>query len=121
MHPSRAHIHPDLPVTKLHSEKEASDSRPLKKPKTSKDEEASEPLSLRELTKQAYSKESLHTFKSDPLKKHRSHGDRSGRGGAVPKAPGWGRGDERPTTGRGQPNMKLRMNAMLAKIKQDFA
>lgn len=74
-----------------------------------------EPPSLRELYRQAYSKESLHTYKSDSFKKRHSSGDRGrgrGRGGG-------GRGGG--TTGRGQPNMKLRMNAMLEKIKRDIA
>ncbi|KAG8833533.1 hypothetical protein FRC17_010565 [Serendipita sp. 399] len=67
---------------------------------------------VRELTKQAYSKESLHTFKSDPLRRKRSGGSQMGNtdqkrleGGSV--------------KGRGQPNMKLRMNALLEKIKMD--
>ncbi|KAF9477367.1 hypothetical protein BDN70DRAFT_881268 [Pholiota conissans] len=118
MHPSRAHIHPDLPV-KPRPETDANDFKPAKKQKTSKDD-APEPISLRELTRQAYSKETLHNYKSDPLKKHCTRGDRGSRGGALGRGRGHGRGDGRSTTGRGQPNMKLRMNAMLAKIKQDF-
>lgn len=111
MHPSRAHIHPTLPVKQLAAspseKRETSDARPAKRQRTAKVEETTEHLSLRELTKQAYSKESLHTYKADPLKKHHKSdkGRPTARGGA---------------TGRGQPNMKLRMNAMLAKIKQDF-
>ncbi|KAE9400747.1 hypothetical protein BT96DRAFT_956740 [Gymnopus androsaceus JB14] len=57
---------------------------------------------LRELTRKAYSRETLHTYKSDPLNQRR--GTSRGRG----------------TRGRGQPNMKLRMGAMLEKIKRDF-
>ena len=57
---------------------------------------------LRELAKKAYASSSLHNYKSDPLHKRR------GREG-------------RQSQGRGQPNMKLRMNAMLEKIKQDTA
>ncbi|KJA27495.1 hypothetical protein HYPSUDRAFT_179588 [Hypholoma sublateritium FD-334 SS-4] len=72
---------------------------------------AAEPLSLRELTKQAYSRDTLHTYKADPLKKHR----KSGNGRNPARAGG------AAATNHGQPNMKLRMNAMLAKIKQDFA
>lgn len=113
MHPSRAHIHPTLPVKKHPpSGRKTNDSRPAKRQRTGKVEEPAEPpLSLRELTKQAYSRETLHTYKADPLKKH--HGA-LGRGGSAAR----GRG---PATGRGQPNMKLRMNAMLEKIKQDVA
>ncbi|KDQ60758.1 hypothetical protein JAAARDRAFT_560866 [Jaapia argillacea MUCL 33604] len=62
--------------------------------------------SLRELTKQAYSTSSLHTYKSDPLNRRGSERGR-GRGGR-------GRG-------RGQPDMRLRMNVMLEKIKRDLA
>ncbi|KAJ4000065.1 hypothetical protein F5050DRAFT_1563675 [Lentinula boryana] len=62
---------------------------------------------LRDLTRTAYSRETLHTYKSDPL--NRRGGANGGRGN--------GRGGIR---GRGQPNMKLRMGAMLEKIKRDF-
>ena len=67
--------------------------------------------SLRELTSLAYSRSSLHTFKSkyhgqeqngQGRNRSRGHGTQSGRG-------------------RGQPDMRLRMNAMLEKIKRDFA
>ncbi|KAF9533451.1 hypothetical protein CPB83DRAFT_889957 [Crepidotus variabilis] len=57
---------------------------------------------VRELMREAYSIESLHTFKADPLKRRTATGRQRGE------------------KGRGQPNMKLRMNAMLAKIKQDY-
>jgi len=63
--------------------------------------------SLRDLFRKAYSKESLHTYKSDPLKKGRRQQQGAGRGGNA--------------ASRGQPNMKLRMNAMLEKIKQDYS
>ncbi|KAJ3935240.1 MAG: hypothetical protein NXY57DRAFT_530271 [Lentinula lateritia] len=61
---------------------------------------------LRELTRKAYSRETLHTYKLDPLNRR---GANRGRGHS--------RGGIR---GRGQPNMKLRMGAMLEKIKRDF-
>ncbi|KAJ8078699.1 hypothetical protein PM082_012982 [Marasmius tenuissimus] len=60
-------------------------------------------VDLRELARKAYSRESLHTYKSDPLKR-RAHGEYTKKGG-----------------GRGQPNMKLRMNVMLEKIKKDYS
>ncbi|KAK1232273.1 hypothetical protein PQX77_004647 [Marasmius sp. AFHP31] len=60
-------------------------------------------VDLRELTRKAYSRESLHTYKSDPLKR-RAHGEHAKKGG-----------------GKGQPNMKLRMNVMLEKIKKDYS
>ncbi|KAG6831171.1 hypothetical protein H0H92_012311 [Tricholoma furcatifolium] len=94
LHPSRAHIHPELAPKKKH-------------PKVPEPDD-SEQLSLRELTRRAYSRESLHTFKA---------GDR--RGGA--RGRGRGRGGPRGETGRGQPNMKLRMDAMLGKIKQSMS
>lgn len=115
MHPSRAHIHPTLPVKQLpvssSGKRETTDARPAKRQRTAKVEEAAEPLSLRELTKQAYSRDTLHTYKADPLKKHR----KLDNGGRPARASG------AAATGRGQPNMKLRMNAVLAKIKHDFA
>ena len=64
-------------------------------------------VALRELFRKAYSRESLHTYKSDPL--HRGKGRPTLHRG----------GTER--TGRGQPDMRLRMNALLEKIKRDVA
>lgn len=65
--------------------------------------------SLRDLFRKAYSKESLHTYKS---------GRQQGRG----RGRGQGGGTEgKVASMRGQPNMKLRMNAMLEKIKQDYS
>lgn len=65
--------------------------------------------SIRDLTKEAYSWTSLHNYKSDPLNRGRG----CGRGRS--------RGASRGGRGRGQPNMKLRMGAMLEKIKRDYA
>lgn len=62
---------------------------------------------LRELFRKAYSRESLHNYKSDPL--HRGKG-----------RPAQHRGGTKGT-GRGQPDMRLRMNALLEKIKRDVA
>lgn len=70
--------------------------------------------SLRDLFQKAYSKSSLHTYKSDPPKRRRNDQTRS-RGSSR-----GGRGGAAPTRGRGQPDMKLRMNAMLEKIKRDY-
>ena len=114
LHPSRAHIHPGIPVRKTAPHTTTnSEEKPSKKRKLSKAEgdeaAATEPPSVRDLMKEAYSRSTLHTFKADPLKRHGQNS--SGRGG---------RGRGRPELGRGQPNMKLRMNAMLAKIKQDY-
>lgn len=64
--------------------------------------------SLRELFRKAYSRESLHTYKSDPLHRGKGRPSAQHRGGAR-------------ATGRGQPDMKLRMNALLEKIKRDVA
>ena len=95
IHPSRSHLHPE------NASKSKPDSRAAKKQKT-KDEQEPESSNIRDLMKEAYSKSSLHTFKADPLKKR--------------VGPGRVQGER----GKGQPNMKLRMNAMLAKIKQDY-
>ncbi|KAH9483984.1 hypothetical protein JR316_0003462 [Psilocybe cubensis] len=110
LHHSRAHIHPELPVKPHKSVQPDTEPRPAKRRKIlkGKDEDKSaESVSLRELTREAYSRSTLHTFKADPLKKRYDGKDKNNKRGA--------------STGRGQPNMKLRMNAMLAKIKQDFA
>jgi hypothetical protein len=105
LHPSRAHIHPELSVK--HSKSRVSDAPPTKKQRVSKDSQAVESPSLRELKREAYSQSALHTFKFDPLKKR----DQGNRGGGS---------SEFIEKGRGQPNMKLRMNVMLEKIKQSF-
>jgi len=96
IHPSRSHLHPE------NASKSKPDPRPAKKQRTLKDEQEPESSNVRDLMKEAYSKSSLHTFKADPLKKR--------------VGPGRVQGER----GKGQPNMKLRMNAMLAKIKQDY-
>lgn len=65
---------------------------------------------LREMSALAYSRSSLHTFKSG-----RTHLSEESRGR------GRGRGASRGSPagrGRGQPDMRLRMNAMLEKIKR---
>jgi hypothetical protein len=110
LHPSRAHIHPEIPVK--HPKVRIPDVPPTKKQKVSEDSQAVKPPSLRELKREAYSQSTLHTFKSDPLKKH----DKGKRVGGSR-----GRSNAFIERGKGQPNMKLRMNAMLEKIKQDVA
>ncbi|KAG9045139.1 hypothetical protein FS837_006973 [Tulasnella sp. UAMH 9824] len=65
----------------------------------------SEGPSFRELKRAAYSRQSLHTYKSRSVKD--KHGDRSTRPGSTPLG---GR--------KGQPNMKLRMGVMLEQIKR---
>ncbi|KAI0807529.1 hypothetical protein C8Q74DRAFT_1227952 [Fomes fomentarius] len=75
--------------------------------------------SLRDLQRMAYSRSSLHTYKSNSLHRRKDQIDSGGRGGR-PGARG-GRGGQRGRErGRGQPDMGLRMKAMLEKIKQDF-
>ena len=66
--------------------------------------------SLRELQKQAYSPASLHHYKSRPLRHPKSRTANDVRR----REPGPKRG-----RGGGQPNMRLRMTAMLEKIKRD--
>ncbi|EJF65911.1 hypothetical protein DICSQDRAFT_165613 [Dichomitus squalens LYAD-421 SS1] len=110
----------------------ASPKRPTlqKREKGRPQKPADEQLSLRELQRMAYSRASLHTHKSDPLHRHRgaapSQGRGDGRGGEKGRRRG-GRGGERGARGgahrgrgRGQPDMGLRMKAMLEKIKQDY-
>ncbi|KAJ6547422.1 hypothetical protein B0H19DRAFT_953399 [Mycena capillaripes] len=65
--------------------------------------ESSNAPSLRDRAREAYSRASLHTYRSDPF------GKRQQRGG---KADG--------AKGRGQPNMKMRMDVLLETIKRDF-
>lgn len=83
--------------TKVNAEEKA-DSKDLK-------------TSVREFTRKAYSREMLHTHKSDSLHRRKETGPRKN---AVAEKAGRERG------GRGQPNMKLRMEVMLERIKRDF-
>lgn len=86
------------------------------------EDEGEREKSLRDLKREAYDKKNLHNFRADPLHKHSGRGRFShtrglgggGRGG------GPGRGGYRGREPRGQPNMKLRMDYMLEKIKRDY-
>ncbi|KAH8116871.1 hypothetical protein DFH11DRAFT_1542062 [Phellopilus nigrolimitatus] len=128
-------------------------------------ERGAEKLSVRELTRQAYSRASLHTFRADPLHRRAAKGagsgsastssrgrgvrggprggmrggsrgsrkssvsggggpvrsERGGRGGFGGRGRGREHGENVAGEARGgQPNMKLRMEAMLERIKQDY-
>ena len=77
--------------------------------------------SLRDLKREAYDEKNLHNFRADPLHKQSGRGRFStarGRGGG---GGGPGRGGHGGREPRGQPNMKMRMNYMLEKIKKDYA
>jgi len=63
------------------------------------------------LTREAYSKDSLHNFKSDPLGRRRKQG---GDGNNEKRGIQQGKG-------RGQPDMKKRMGVLLAKLQLDAA
>jgi hypothetical protein len=78
--------------------------------------------SLRELQKQAYSPATLHHYKSRPL--HHSKGHMAPHGTRIPESSRKrdARGGSRNLSRRGgQPDMRLRMSAMLEKIKRDYA
>lgn len=68
----------------------------------------------RELLREAYSPANLHTFKSDPLHKRgpRTGQRGQGRGGTTMGKVGLG-----GARGRGQPDMRKRMGALLAQIE----
>lgn len=76
-------------------------------------------ISLRELGKQAYSRNSLHTYKAN-TGRHDIKPSRGAnpQGGTTRGGRGASFGDR--GHGKGQPNMKYRMTAMLEKIKRDF-
>jgi len=87
-----------------------SNSKP--NPKSAEEEtEREQRIQLRNLTREAYSKDTLHNFKSDPLGRRRKQGG-DGYGGK--------RGDQQGQ-GRGQPDMKKRMDVLLAKLQMDAA
>jgi hypothetical protein len=78
--------------------------------------------SLRELQRQAYSPAALHHHKSHPL--HHSKGRMSTHGAKIhgPSQKKVIEGDNRGRSHRrGQPDMRLRMSAMLEKIKRDYS
>ncbi|GJE86908.1 hypothetical protein PsYK624_029910 [Phanerochaete sordida] len=79
---------------------------------TAGDDDAAKKPTLRELQTLAYSKSSLHTYKSGSSQRQ---SETRGR------VRGRGRGSQRGGRGRGQPDMRLRMNVMLEKIKRDYA
>jgi hypothetical protein len=86
-------------------------------------------VNLREMARQAYSSSSLHTYRANPLHKRGGASGGRGRGRGIVSMRGRddvgrggrGRGNVQGNRGRGQPNMRLRMNVMLEKIKRDFA
>ncbi|KAI0273548.1 hypothetical protein BC834DRAFT_966060 [Gloeopeniophorella convolvens] len=78
--------------------------------------------SLRELQRQAYSRASLHHFKAQPLRHSKKHGADRGAEAVGQAQRGAGRGAACGRgRGGGQPNMSLRMSAMLEKIKRDYS
>lgn len=132
---------PESTKNRYHSRKERPDSRYQNKnprngsPSTRKqaNQTQTEDSSVRELYQKAYSRSSLHSFKSDPL--HRRRGVQVSKPTARPETVGRERKQSgKPNSGKrgavemgqssntrgGQPNMKLRMEAMLAKIKRDY-
>lgn len=106
------------------SVRHAGPPQPKRQQQTHQDHTITHPPSLRDLQREAYSKSSLHTFKSGQRGSDARRGNQTatghgrGRGGAASPQRG-GRGYSRGR-GRGQPDMRLRMNAMLEKIKRDY-
>ena len=105
-------------------------SNPPKSARNGPQKSLDEQPSLRDLQRMAYSRASLHTPKSYLLHKHRGNASskgRGGRGGDRGRGSGAGSGSDsrghggvQQGRGRGQPDMGLRMKALLEKIKQDF-
>ena len=78
--------------------------------------------SLRELQKQAYSPAALHHYKSRPL--HQNKGRKTPHGTRALESSqkrGVGGGSRNPSRRGGQPDMRLRMSAMLEKIKREYS
>ncbi|KZO95155.1 hypothetical protein CALVIDRAFT_528248 [Calocera viscosa TUFC12733] len=70
-------------------------------------EEREEAARRRARAKAAYAQDNLHTYKSDPLRRQ-ANGNAKGHG-------------RRGEKGKGQPDMRLRMNALLETIKKNVA
>jgi hypothetical protein len=82
-------------------------------------EQAPSAPSLRDMAREAYSRSTLHQYKSHPLQQKRGRSTRwaeRGSGGREDEESGRGRGRR-----RGQPNMKLRMDVMLEQIKRSLS
>ena len=78
--------------------------------------------SLRELQKQAYSPATLHHYKSRPL--HHSKGrtaPRDTRTSESSRKKDVGGGTRNQSRRGGQPDMRLRMSALLEKVKRDYS
>ena len=78
--------------------------------------------SLRELQKQAYSPATLHHYKSRPL--HHSKGRTAPRDTRTPESSrkkDVGGGTRNQSRRGGQPDMRLRMSALLEKVKRDYS
>ncbi|KDQ07922.1 hypothetical protein BOTBODRAFT_180271 [Botryobasidium botryosum FD-172 SS1] len=74
------------------------------------DAEREKRIQLRNLTREAYSQDSLHNYKSDPLGRRRKHQQDTNSGG---------KGGREQGRGRGQPDMKKRMGVLLARLQMD--
>ncbi|KIO26263.1 hypothetical protein M407DRAFT_24479 [Tulasnella calospora MUT 4182] len=92
----------DPPETSTESEPKGGHTLDSDGPRSSNEGEGP---SFRQLKRAAYSRESLHTYKSRSIKD--KHGDKSTRPGSA-----------RRVDRKGQPNMKLRMGVMLEQIKK---
>jgi hypothetical protein len=78
--------------------------------------------SLRELQKQAYSPATLHHHKSRPL--HHSKGRTAPRDNRIPESSrkkDFVGGTRNQSRRGGQPDMRLRMSALLEKVKRDYS
>lgn len=75
--------------------------------------------SLRELQKQAYSPAALHHYKSRPL--HRRTAPHGSRTSESSRKMDVGRGTRNHSQRGGQPDMRLRMSAILEKVKRDYS
>lgn len=112
---------PEPPITATRRTREARPGAVSKK--DGKDTASAQPTpSLRELARDAYSPASLHTHKSNPLRRQPQgkNNSRPQANGPSNRAGNGGRGapDRGPARGRGQPNMAKRMGVLLEKIKR---
>lgn len=98
----------DLPHDdNLHTEKEVISKRPRPSEPAGAPARFGQPPSLRDLTRKAYSRSSLHTYKSEVPSSRKDHAGRKVQPSRV-----------KTTNAKGQPNMKLRMEAMLERIQR---
>ncbi|KAI9510245.1 hypothetical protein F5148DRAFT_977053 [Russula earlei] len=117
----------DVSADQVESETHKSDESPQTAPtnkikqKMHNEDVTSTGNRLRELQKRAYSPAALHHYKSHPLGHSKRRGYHDARVPVSSQRKDIGGSTQDRSRRGGQPNMRLRMSAMLEKIKRDYS